>query len=80
MTDGRHKNSARVLIETSNLFVPLMLVVLLVPVVVDVGIRITVLTTKTVLLARCLEVGDRELASGVVDESVDVVGVDVLEV
>lgn len=74
MRDGRQKNSARVLIETSNLPAPLMLVV------VDVGFTITVLTMKTVLLASCLVVGDRELTSGIVDETVDVVVVDVLEV
>ena len=66
MRDGRPKNSARVLIETSNLPDPL--------VVVDVGVMTTVVTMKTVLLASCVVVGDRELkTSGVVDVSVDVV-------
>lgn len=45
---------------------------------VDVGVMTTVVTTKTVLLASCVVVGDREL-TGVVDEIVDEV-VDVFEV
>jgi hypothetical protein len=52
--------------------------------VFGVGVMITVVTIKTVLLASCGVVWDRELkSSGAVDGTVDVVvdeGVDVLEV
>jgi len=78
MRDGRPKNSARVLMETSNLPDPLRLVTF------GVGVMITVVTMKTVLLASCGVVWDRELnKSGVVDGIVDVVEdevADVLEV
>lgn len=49
-------------------------------VVIDVGVKTTVLMMKTVLLASCLVVWDGELTTlSVVDETVDVV-VDVLGV
>jgi len=68
MRDGRQKNSARVLIETSNL--PALLVV------VDVGGTTTVVTMTTVLLASCVVVWDREpTTSGVVDGTVGVLEV-----
>jgi len=63
--DGRQKNSARVLIETSNLPDPL--------VAVDDGCMITVVRMTTVLLASCVVVWDREpTTSGVVDGTVGV--------
>jgi len=78
MRDGRPRNSARVLKVTSNLPDPLRLVVF------GVGVMITVVIMKTVLLASCVVVWDRELnKSGVVDGTVDVVEdevADVLEV
>ena len=53
--------------ETSNLPDPLRLVV-----VFGVGVMITVVMMKTVLLASCVVVWDRELTrSGVVDDDVD---------
>jgi hypothetical protein len=73
MRDGRQKNSARALIETSNL--PALLVV------VDVGVTTTVVTMTTVLLASCVVVWDREpTTSGVVDKTVDVVVDEVVDV
>jgi hypothetical protein len=64
--------------ETSNLPDPFRLVIF------GVGVMITVVTMKTVLLASCGVVWDRELnKSGVVDGTVDVIEdevADVLEV
>jgi len=70
MRYGIHKKSARVPIETSNLPAPL--------VGVDVGGMITVVTTKTVLLASCVVVWDKML--GVVDEAVNFVELVVVEI
>lgn len=79
MRNGRQKNSVRVLKETSNLPAPLVPVVI--GVAVAFGVMTTVVTTKTVLLASCLVVLDEELTTvGVVDETVDVVVLDVLGV
>jgi hypothetical protein len=72
MRDGRQKDRARIMKETSNLPAPL------VGIVVRGGGMTTVVTMKTVLLASCAEVWNEKLrTSGVVDETVDVV-VDVL--
>lgn len=72
MKDGNQRKRARVPKKTCDLSAPL--------VVVGVGVKVTVVTMKTVLLASSVVVWDWEVATiGVVDETVDVV-VDVLEV